>query len=583
MSIPISLLDPPLDPAAISPFITDTDNLPQFPASFQGETHRVALQSSVIGMINYESVNQPGHTFIVGDAVHKKNDGTYELAQAAATDEAALGIADAIGIVTVVGTGGDSDKFIVTFTGVVVIGNNPSGRYTTPLTVGAVYYLSASTGGGGTATYPGPNGVLKPLFIALSSTVAFVVDQRASVLKTGLVSFTQGPSDFVVGDAVYFNGSTWAKASTAAISTGSVIGLVVQKSGSNYTVASSGVADLSVGQYSGGLTAGAIYYLSGTTAGTGVTTESGLIVTKPLFIALSTTKALILGASVRASYTSVIGTGPISLKIGAAVKCTGAATYALADNTSITNANAVGLVIKVISSTVYEIAVAGVVNIGNLVSQQYTGNLTAGSIYYLDTSNGAGTTTRPTASAAFIKPLFVALTTNTALISAERPAPNVISGANGYVKVSDTKSTGTEAGGASAGVNLRTLNTTDSNTGGLLVSLSSNLITLAAGTYRVHAMVPFYDSSNRVQAFLIKNSDNSILLQSTSSTISGTSNTVQMWNCIIGIITVPASTPIRIDQYFASGHGTNGLGKAANVAPLGGNEVFTVVEFQLMV
>lgn len=145
-----------------------------------------------------------------------------------------------------------------------------------------------------------------------------------------------------------------------------------------------------------------------------------------------------------------------------------------------------------------------------------------------------------------------------------------------YVKFSETQAKNTDGGNAVTGVNLRTINTEDSDTGAL-ASVAANLITLAAGVYKVNAMCIGRNVGTH-QAFLVRNSDNVVLL--TGSSISMAGSAVNTPSLICGIITLVGATVLRIDHYF-SGNATNGFGLAANLHPdAAGKEVYSTIEFE---
>jgi hypothetical protein len=175
MGIPISTF-PPFDDSAVSLI----DPLPEVPVLYQAEDYR-ATNSFLSRHANWALVSQPGHTFIVGDAVKKDTVGTtYSLAIATSLN-------DNIGIVVEIGTGGDVDKFVVQFYGRAKLAV-ASGRYAGGLTIGATYFLSSSTAGAGTTTTPViVSSYVKPLFVAVSSTDAVILLQHVAQLTPASV------------------------------------------------------------------------------------------------------------------------------------------------------------------------------------------------------------------------------------------------------------------------------------------------------------------------------------------------------------------------------------------------------------
>lgn len=146
-----------------------------------------------------------------------------------------------------------------------------------------------------------------------------------------------------------------------------------------------------------------------------------------------------------------------------------------------------------------------------------------------------------------------------------------------YVKLSHQEAKNTGAGGSLLGANVRVFNVEDTDTGGLC-GLAANIFTLAAGTYRCRIELPF-DTDQNNQAFLIKNSDNSLILAGTSKRLGG-AVTFSGTSVITGIFTLAVATALRVDHYFAAAEVADGLGRAANIGP--GTEVYSVAEFWLI-
>ena len=101
----------------------------------------------------------------------------------------------------------------------------------------------------------------------------YVRDNSNNIVEIGgaagtTAEITQNSHGFVVKDAIYHNGSTWAKAQANSVNT-LALGIVTEKTTNTFVVAQSGRFELS----SHGLTVGQWYYLSSSSAGGLVTTE----------------------------------------------------------------------------------------------------------------------------------------------------------------------------------------------------------------------------------------------------------------------------------------------------------------------
>jgi hypothetical protein len=117
-----------------------------------------------------KTVTQSTHGFAVGDVLYL-NSGTYT--KAVASSAAA---AEVVGIVSAVPT---ASTFTMTSVGYV------SGL--TGLTAGTLYYLSPSSAGTLTATQPSTVGqVIKPVFIADSTTSGYFYNMRGAMVSAGL-------------------------------------------------------------------------------------------------------------------------------------------------------------------------------------------------------------------------------------------------------------------------------------------------------------------------------------------------------------------------------------------------------------
>jgi len=129
-----------------------------------------------------------------------------------------------------------------------------------------------------------------------------------------------------------------------------------------------------------------------------------------------------------------------------------------------------------------------------------------------------------------------------------------------YMVVRDQKSSGTDAGTPSTGTrNTRTLNTVAINTiSG--ASLSSNQITLPAGTYYIDAKAPAA-AVNGHKLFFRNDSDSTDAIVGTSGHIV-TADLNNGWSFAQGIVTIASSKTFQLEHYIQSnGGGTGGLGE----------------------
>lgn len=142
-----------------------------------------------------------------------------------------------------------------------------------------------------------------------------------------------------------------------------------------------------------------------------------------------------------------------------------------------------------------------------------------------------------------------------------------------YVKVTNTQSSGVSGGGTTSGSWLTAvLNTKDSDTGSI-ASLSTNILTLPAGTYLVSGAIPIYSTTvgNLAQARLFNNTGSAVLLNGTSIYGNGSIP----WSLIRGVIVLAGSTNVLVQYQTVNTQATNGQGAAASF----GTEVYAVMEF----
>jgi hypothetical protein len=177
---------------------SDEAQTPQIAIDYQGDTFRTGLPLSTGGgSSNFETISQPGHTFIIGDAVLKQTDGTYLLAEGhTETDPAIAATHDNTGIVSAIGAGANADKVTVTFNGKISIGGVSGGRYETALQIGSIYYLASGIPGLCQPAYPASRTTYRPAFVALSGTDAYVIDDRSGIPTGRFTNLMDVPASY---------------------------------------------------------------------------------------------------------------------------------------------------------------------------------------------------------------------------------------------------------------------------------------------------------------------------------------------------------------------------------------------------
>jgi alpha-D-ribose 1-methylphosphonate 5-triphosphate synthase subunit PhnG len=179
---------------------SDENQTPQIAIDYQGDTFRTGLPISSGGgaSSNFETISQPGHTFVIGDAVLKQTDGTYLLAEGhTETDPAVAATHDNTGIVSAIGAGANADKVTVTFNGKIPIGGVSGGRYETALQTGSIYYLASGTPGLCQPAYPASRTTYRPAFVALNGTDAYVIDDRSGIPTGRFTNLMDVPASYV--------------------------------------------------------------------------------------------------------------------------------------------------------------------------------------------------------------------------------------------------------------------------------------------------------------------------------------------------------------------------------------------------
>ena len=147
-----------------------------------------------------------------------------------------------------------------------------------------------------------------------------------------------------------------------------------------------------------------------------------------------------------------------------------------------------------------------------------------------------------------------------------------------YVKVTNTQSQNVAGGNTTSGAwTTLVLNTKDTDSGSI-ASLSSNQITLPAGTYLVNSVTPFYVSSAlsvNCQTRLQNITDSSLILTGTSNVVVNTVGSNEIAPSFVkGQFTLSGSKALAL-QYQVSVSVTNGQGAPCNF----GSEVYSTIEF----
>jgi len=144
-----------------------------------------------------------------------------------------------------------------------------------------------------------------------------------------------------------------------------------------------------------------------------------------------------------------------------------------------------------------------------------------------------------------------------------------------WALISDVKATTVHGGTTTGGTyHTRTLNTITGITGyGSWCTLTSNMFTLAVGTYWIEASAPAHQAGEH-QIALYNYDTSAYELTGTSEYAHGTYGAGR--SVVQGLLTVTnAAHRYRIVHYCASGQPDNGLGRASGS---GRNEVYTVVK-----
>jgi hypothetical protein len=156
-------------------------------------------------------------------------------------------------------------------------------------------------------------------------------------------------------------------------------------------------------------------------------------------------------------------------------------------------------------------------------------------------------------------------------------APTASTSALQTVHIRDEKAENTDGGTFTSGAyRTRDLNTLVNPGGYSWVSLSSNQITLASGTYLIAAQAPC-TGVDRNQAKLRNTSDSTNTVIGTSCVASAADGDNAIFSFIVGQFTIASSKTFEIQHQCQTTRSTNGFG---NHCGMGNNEVYTIVQLQ---
>lgn len=142
-----------------------------------------------------------------------------------------------------------------------------------------------------------------------------------------------------------------------------------------------------------------------------------------------------------------------------------------------------------------------------------------------------------------------------------------------YIKVSEVQNQNTDAGTFTSGAwQTRVVNTEDNDTGGIC-AINANQITLEAGTYLCHIIVPAF-SVDRHQAVFFNVTDGQEVIRGTSG-FAVAADSVSHPSVIVGLFTIAAQKTFDVRHKCQTTKAGSGFGEGADV----GAEVYTIAEF----
>lgn len=142
-----------------------------------------------------------------------------------------------------------------------------------------------------------------------------------------------------------------------------------------------------------------------------------------------------------------------------------------------------------------------------------------------------------------------------------------------YIKCTNTQSSGVAGGTATTGsFQTMILNTKDNDTGSL-ATLSTNTVSLPAGTYKVYAFCNFR-GTDFTQTRLYNSTDSAVLINGTSVKPASASGLIDS-SVIIGIFTISGTKTVIYQYYASSTSSSSDLGQPSSA----GTEIYAVIEF----
>lgn len=385
------------------------------------------------------TVTQVGHGLDRGIWV-RLSGGAYVVADAASSADAE--------VVGVVSDYIDANNFVLQQSGYIedLRRQNSGVNAYLPLTQDMVYFLSETVAGElQSADVTTVDAVSKPCFIADGQYSGWVISLSRGQIQDGAgggggggsssggntVTFEYANS-FSVGDVVRVSGSnTVANAQannfTNSLSIGIVVAINVDGNPDKFTVQTEGYTDKLIGL----VAPTTLYYLSDSVAGQFTSTKPTAVNSyiKPVVIGLTTNEAFILEQRTlpqtlvsNPNFVSFTQSSP-SLALGDAVRISASNTYSPAQADSITNADAVGIIVYkdgndyILQTEGYTEALGA--------SPWFSG---ANTKFWLDASTaGQLTSTEPTTPGQASKPMFFSLTASAGYIQEQRPLVQPIS------------------------------------------------------------------------------------------------------------------------------------------------------------